>query len=95
MLLCQERVKAEVLNRKLRGQLADYRVPPVLQYITAKASHNQLEHIVRAWERKVEISEVRIQYILLEYHTTAFFFISHFPDSIAKYGMVLAILSGR
>ncbi|XP_012688525.2 coiled-coil domain-containing protein 113 [Clupea harengus] len=57
----EERVKAEVLNRKLRGQLADYRVPPVLQYITAKASHNQLEHIVRAWERKVEISEMALK----------------------------------
>ena len=54
----QERLKAETLNRKLRGQLADYRVPHVLQYITAKDSHSQLEQSVRTWERKVEISEV-------------------------------------
>ncbi|KAG5273862.1 hypothetical protein AALO_G00156420 [Alosa alosa] len=57
----EERAKAEVLNRKLRGQLADYRVPPVLQYITAKASHHQLEQTVRAWERKVEISEMALK----------------------------------
>lgn len=60
------------MNRKLRGQLAEYRVPPVLQYITAKASHNQLEQTVRAWERKVEIAEVRMQLFFsrIEYQIT-------------------------
>uniref|UniRef100_A0A673X4L7 Cilia- and flagella-associated protein 263 n=1 Tax=Salmo trutta TaxID=8032 RepID=A0A673X4L7_SALTR len=57
----EERAKAETLNRKLRGQLADFRVPHVLQYITAKASHSQLEQSVRAWERKVEISEMALK----------------------------------
>ncbi|XP_023827477.1 cilia- and flagella-associated protein 263 isoform X2 [Salvelinus sp. IW2-2015] len=57
----KERAKAETLNRKLRGQLADFRVPHVLQYITAKASHSQLEQSVRAWERKVEISEMALK----------------------------------
>ncbi|CDQ59511.1 unnamed protein product [Oncorhynchus mykiss] len=57
----EERAKAETLNRKLRGQLADFRVPQVLQYITAKASHSQLEQSVRAWERKVEISEMALK----------------------------------
>ncbi|XP_046889176.1 coiled-coil domain-containing protein 113 isoform X1 [Hypomesus transpacificus] len=57
----QERLKAETLNRKLRGQLADYRVPHVLQYITAKDSHSQLEQSVRTWERKVEISEMALK----------------------------------
>ncbi|XP_062317801.1 coiled-coil domain-containing protein 113 isoform X2 [Osmerus eperlanus] len=57
----EERLKAETLNRKLRGQLADYRVPHVLQYITAKDSHSQLEQSVRTWERKVEISEMALK----------------------------------
>ncbi|KAL2093680.1 hypothetical protein ACEWY4_010992 [Coilia grayii] len=57
----EERMKAEVLNKKLRGELADYRVPPVLQYVTTKASHTQLEQAVKAWERKVEISEMALK----------------------------------
>lgn len=55
----QERIKAEALNRKLRGQLSDFQVPHVLKYIEVKDSHSQLEKNVRAWERKVEIAEVR------------------------------------
>ncbi|KAI4893377.1 hypothetical protein NFI96_022499, partial [Prochilodus magdalenae] len=54
----EERAKAEAVNRKLRVQLAETRVPHVLEYITTKASHTQLEQNVKAWERKVEIIEV-------------------------------------
>ncbi|KAL7862687.1 hypothetical protein SRHO_G00116710 [Serrasalmus rhombeus] len=54
----EERAKAEAMNRKLRAQLADFHVPHVLGYVTAKDSHTQLEQSVRAWERKVEIIEM-------------------------------------
>uniref|UniRef100_A0A8C0YER3 Cilia- and flagella-associated protein 263 n=1 Tax=Cyprinus carpio carpio TaxID=630221 RepID=A0A8C0YER3_CYPCA len=56
----EEQNKAEVLNRKLRRQLADFHVPRVLQYIKVKESHGQLQKSVKEWERKVEIAEVRI-----------------------------------
>ncbi|XP_036423671.1 coiled-coil domain-containing protein 113 [Colossoma macropomum] len=62
----EERAKAEAVNRKLRAQLADFHVPHVLGYVTAKASHTQLEQSVRAWERKVEITEM-----VLKTHTKA------------------------
>ncbi|XP_019895792.1 coiled-coil domain-containing protein 113 isoform X2 [Esox lucius] len=57
----EERAKAETLNQKLQSQLADVRVPNVLQYISVKASSAQLEQNVRAWERKVEISEMALK----------------------------------
>ncbi|KAJ7997807.1 hypothetical protein DPEC_G00215960 [Dallia pectoralis] len=57
----EERAKAEALNQKLRSKLADFRVPHVLQYISAKASCGQLEQSVRAWERKVKISEMALK----------------------------------
>ncbi|XP_073687469.1 cilia- and flagella-associated protein 263 [Garra rufa] len=57
----KERNKAEVLNRKLRGQLADFQVPHVLQYIKVKESHIQLQKSVREWERKVEIAEMSLK----------------------------------
>uniref|UniRef100_A0A8C2K684 Cilia- and flagella-associated protein 263 n=1 Tax=Cyprinus carpio TaxID=7962 RepID=A0A8C2K684_CYPCA len=57
----EERNKAEVLNRKLRGQLADFHVPHVLQYIKVKESHGQLKKSVKEWERKVEIAEMALK----------------------------------
>ncbi|XP_043084456.1 coiled-coil domain-containing protein 113 [Puntigrus tetrazona] len=57
----EERNKAEALNRKLRGQLADFHVPHVLQYIKVKESHCQLKKSVKEWERKVEIAEMALK----------------------------------
>ncbi|XP_077066606.1 cilia- and flagella-associated protein 263 isoform X1 [Siphateles boraxobius] len=57
----EERNKAEALNGKLRGQLADYHVPHVLQYIEVKESHGQLQKSVKEWERKVEIAEMALK----------------------------------
>ncbi|KTF76751.1 hypothetical protein cypCar_00016535 [Cyprinus carpio] len=57
----EEQNKAEVLNRKLRRQLADFHVPRVLQYIKVKESHGQLQKSVKEWERKVEIAEMAIK----------------------------------
>ncbi|KTG36749.1 hypothetical protein cypCar_00009633 [Cyprinus carpio] len=59
--IMEERNKAEVLNRKLRGQLADFHVPHVLQYIKVKESHGQLKKSVKEWERKVEIAEMALK----------------------------------
>ncbi|MGH0115781.1 UNVERIFIED_CONTAM: hypothetical protein FKN15_046966 [Acipenser sinensis] len=57
----EDRSKAETVNKRLRGQLSDYRVPNVLEYVTGKASHSDLEQSVHIWERKVEISEMALK----------------------------------
>ncbi|OWF48016.1 coiled-coil domain-containing protein 113-like [Mizuhopecten yessoensis] len=56
-----ERAKAEKINRKLRQQLADYRVPEVMEYVTEKADLYELQKKVRSWERKVEIAEMALK----------------------------------
>ena len=55
----QERAKAEKINRKLRQQLTDYKVPEVMEYVQEKATLYEIQKKVRTWERKVEIAEVR------------------------------------
>ncbi|XP_039209560.1 coiled-coil domain-containing protein 113 isoform X1 [Crotalus tigris] len=60
-LVEEERVKAEILNKKLRRQLAEYRVPPVLNYVHEKVAVHDLENTLRIWERKVEIAEMALQ----------------------------------
>ncbi|XP_063801913.1 coiled-coil domain-containing protein 113 isoform X2 [Pseudophryne corroboree] len=57
----QERAKAESLNKKLRTQLGDYRVPEVLRYVQEKMEQEELEKNIRAWERKVEIAELSLR----------------------------------
>lgn len=54
----QERAKADKINRKLRQQLADYRVPDVMDYVQEKADLYEIQKKVKSWERKVEIAEV-------------------------------------
>nr|XP_019610328.1 PREDICTED: coiled-coil domain-containing protein 113 isoform X2 [Rhinolophus sinicus] len=54
----KDRAKAEALNKKLRKQLARFRVPPVLLYVREKMLSGDLEKTIRMWERKVEIAEV-------------------------------------
>ncbi|XP_070809120.1 cilia- and flagella-associated protein 263 isoform X2 [Pituophis catenifer annectens] len=61
ILVEEERVKAEVLNKKLRRQLAEYKVPPVLNYVHEKVAVHDLENSLRIWERKVEIVEMALQ----------------------------------
>jgi hypothetical protein len=51
-------LSAEKINRKLRQQLADFKVPEVMQYVEVKADLYDLEKKVRSWERKVEIASV-------------------------------------
>ncbi|XP_026544787.1 coiled-coil domain-containing protein 113 [Notechis scutatus] len=57
----EERLKAEILNKKLRRQLAEYRVPPVLNYVHEKMTVHDLENSLRIWERKVEIAEMALK----------------------------------
>ncbi|XP_070616730.1 cilia- and flagella-associated protein 263 isoform X5 [Erythrolamprus reginae] len=61
MQLKQEREKAEDLNKKLRRQLAEYKVPPVLNYVHEKMTVHDLENSLRIWERKVEIVEMALK----------------------------------
>ncbi|XP_058011662.1 coiled-coil domain-containing protein 113 isoform X3 [Ahaetulla prasina] len=61
ILVEEERVKAETLNKKLRRQLAEYKVPPVLNYVHEKVAVHDLENSLRIWERKVEIVEMALK----------------------------------
>ncbi|XP_076469850.1 cilia- and flagella-associated protein 263-like [Babylonia areolata] len=56
-----ERAKAEKINRKLRRQLADYRVPDVMEYVQEKADLYEIQKKVKSWERKVEIAEMALK----------------------------------
>ncbi|KAK7492203.1 hypothetical protein BaRGS_00016500 [Batillaria attramentaria] len=56
-----ERAKAEKINRKLRQQLADYRVPDVMHYVQEKADLYELQKKVKSWERKVEIADMALK----------------------------------
>ncbi|KAK6185485.1 hypothetical protein SNE40_007707 [Patella caerulea] len=57
----QERVKAEKINKNLRQQLTDYKVPAVMEYVTEKADLYDLQKKVKSWERKVEIADMALK----------------------------------
>ena len=56
----QELIKEEAKNRKLRGQLENYKVPEVNGYVNAKDIMFELNNEIKVWERKCEIAEVCI-----------------------------------
>lgn len=56
-----ERSKAEKINRKLRRQLTDYRVPEVMEYVKEKANLYEIQKKVKSWERKVEIADMALK----------------------------------
>jgi len=56
----QERRVAERINRQLKQQLANYKVPDVMEYVEEKASLYELQKKVKCWERKVDIASVSI-----------------------------------
>lgn len=56
----EEREKADVLNKRLRKQLANYKVPPVLNYVHEKIVVHDLENNIKIWERKVEIAQMAL-----------------------------------
>ncbi|XP_074142005.1 cilia- and flagella-associated protein 263 [Sminthopsis crassicaudata] len=57
----EDRAKAEVLNKKLRKQLATYKVPHVMMYVHEKVTNFELEKNIKTWERKVEIAEMSLK----------------------------------
>uniref|UniRef100_S4RTK1 Cilia- and flagella-associated protein 263 n=1 Tax=Petromyzon marinus TaxID=7757 RepID=S4RTK1_PETMA len=57
----EERMKAERLNRQLRAQLSEFRVPPVMEYVQHKAQLLDLQNEVCSWERKVEIAKMQLK----------------------------------
>ncbi|KAM6430723.1 cilia- and flagella-associated protein 263 isoform 2-T2 [Liasis olivaceus] len=68
ILVEEEREMAEILNKKLRRQLAEYKVPPVLNYVHEKMAVYELENTLKIWERKVEIAEMALQSYLSVWH---------------------------
>ncbi|EDO35964.1 predicted protein [Nematostella vectensis] len=60
-LVQTDREKAELLNEKLKQQLADYKVPDVMDYVGERAKLYELNKVVRMWERKVEIAEMALK----------------------------------
>ncbi|XP_005090523.1 coiled-coil domain-containing protein 113 [Aplysia californica] len=56
-----ERAKAELINKKLRRQLATFRVPDVMDYVMEKADLYDLQKKVKSWERKVDIAEMALK----------------------------------
>ncbi|XP_065913528.1 cilia- and flagella-associated protein 263-like [Dysidea avara] len=57
----KEREEAEKVNKEARRKLEDYRVPEVMEYVKERALLCDLTKTVRAWGRKVEISEMALQ----------------------------------
>ncbi|XP_075392823.1 cilia- and flagella-associated protein 263 [Tenrec ecaudatus] len=57
----EDRAKAEYVNKKLRKQLAEFRVPPVMMYVQEKIVNAGLEKNIKTWERKVEITEMSLK----------------------------------
>ena len=49
---------AERVNRQLKQQLNNYKVPDVMEYVEEKASLYELQKKVKCWERKVDIASV-------------------------------------
>lgn len=54
----QERSQAKALNKKLKAQLANFRVPDVMKYVEDKATNDRLRHNIKALERKGRIVKV-------------------------------------
>lgn len=61
MSCTQERAQAEDLNKKLKEQSANFRVPDVMEYVEAKATNDQLSQTIKSLERKVRIAKVRLK----------------------------------
>ena len=49
---------AERMNRQLKTQLNNYKVPDVMEYVDEKANLYELQKKVKCWERKVDIASV-------------------------------------
>ncbi|KAJ3158494.1 hypothetical protein HDU86_002719 [Geranomyces michiganensis] len=56
-----ERAHAEKVNRKIRTQMEDYRVPDVMDYVSVNAKQEELTGKLQMWQRKVEIASMQSQ----------------------------------
>lgn len=61
LISSQERRREEVLNQRLRRQVAQYQAPGVAEYMQAKENHRRLLQSVHTWEKKVEVAQVSQQ----------------------------------
>ncbi|XP_065755233.1 cilia- and flagella-associated protein 263 isoform X2 [Phocoena phocoena] len=57
----EDRAKAMALNKQLRKQLSEFRVPQVMMYVREKMRNRDLEKAIGMWERKVEIAEMSLK----------------------------------
>ncbi|XP_041651009.1 coiled-coil domain-containing protein 113 isoform X2 [Cheilinus undulatus] len=57
----EDRLKAEALNQHLRGLIADYQAPGVMEYILIKNKHKKLQRSIHTLERKVGITEMALK----------------------------------
>ncbi|CAG5115184.1 unnamed protein product [Candidula unifasciata] len=55
-----ERAQAEKVNKKLRKNLTDFRIPDVMEYVHGKADIYDLQKKIKNWERKVDIAELAL-----------------------------------
>lgn len=55
----KEHSKEENKNRRFRGQLENYQVPEVNDYVMTEDYLYNLQKELKVWERKVEIGEVK------------------------------------
>ncbi|TEA27434.1 hypothetical protein DBR06_SOUSAS25110013 [Sousa chinensis] len=57
----EDQAKAMALNKQLRKQLSEFRVPQVMMYVREKIRNSDLEKAIGMWERKVEIAEMSLK----------------------------------
>ncbi|KAJ3332697.1 hypothetical protein HDU76_013376 [Blyttiomyces sp. JEL0837] len=55
----EETEKAEKINEKLTGQIEEYKVPQVMEYVNLKAQEYEMIKKLKSWERKVEIASMQ------------------------------------
>ncbi|KAL7749252.1 hypothetical protein RI367_005404 [Sorochytrium milnesiophthora] len=73
-LVVKERAKASALNKTLKQQFEEYRVPSVMEYVMVKARQEECEARLKSCRRKVDIAQkslVRMQRIVQEATATA------------------------
>ncbi|KAI8817227.1 uncharacterized protein EV422DRAFT_541984 [Fimicolochytrium jonesii] len=54
-----ERAAAEKVNRRIKGEMEDYRVPDVMDYVSLNAQQEELHQKLTMWQRKVEIAAMQ------------------------------------
>jgi hypothetical protein len=60
--------KEEVKNKRFRSQLENYKVPEVNDYVNAEDFLYNLKNELKVWERKVEIAEVIVCCISINFN---------------------------